>query len=118
MQSAYSDFRDVIKYYVPYNVFAENIGFIMSQKIYDTLPADLQELIVETFMEESVNSFATAEQGDADALQAMEDYGIEILPLTDEEFQAYRDHVIEVTRPKLSKNIGEDILQGLIEANT
>ena len=117
-QLNYSDFRDVIKYYVPYNVFAENIGFFMSQKIYDTLPADLQQLIVDTFMEESVNSFATAEQGDADALQAMEDYGIEILPLTDEEFQAYRDHVIEVTWPKLSKNIGEDILQGLIDANT
>lgn len=117
-QLNYSDFRDVIKYYVPYNVFAENIGFFMSQKIYDTLPEDLQQLIVDTFMEESVNSFATAEQGDKDALQAMEEYGIEILPLTDEELQAYREHVIEVTWPKLSDNIGEDILQGLIDANS
>lgn len=90
----------------------------MSQKIYDTLPEDLQQLIVDTFMEESVNSFATAEQGDKDALQAMEEYGIEILPLTDEELQAYREHVIEVTWPKLSDNIGEDILQGLIDANS
>ena len=34
-QLNYSDFRDVIKYYVPYNVFAENIGFFMIfSKIY------------------------------------------------------------------------------------
>ena len=116
-QLNYSDFRDVIKYYVPYNVFAENIGFFMSQEVYDTLPEDLQELIVTTFREESENSFKTAKQGDEDALKAMEEYGIEILPLSDEEFQAYRQHVIDVTWPKLGKNIGDDILQGLIEAN-
>ena len=116
-QLNYSDFRDVIKYYVPYNVFAENIGFFMSQEVYETLPEDLQELIVTTFREESENSFKTAKQGDEDALKAMEEYGIEILPLSDEEFQAYRQHVIDVTWPKLGKNIGDDILQGLIEAN-
>ena len=116
-QLNYSDFRDVIKYYVPYNVFAENIGFFMSQDVYETLPEDLQELIVTTFRGESENSFQTAKQGDEDALKAMEEYGIEILPLTDEEFQAYRQHVIDVTWPKLGKNIGDDILQGLIEAN-
>lgn len=117
-QLNYSDFRDVIKYYVPYNVFAENIGFFMSQDVYDTLPADLQQIIVDAFNEESLTSFQTAQQGDEDALAAMEEYGIEILPLTDAEFQAYRDYVIENTWPKLTKNIGEDILNGLIEANT
>lgn len=117
-QLNYSDFRDVVKYYVPYNVFAENIGFLMSQSVYDNLPEDLQKLITDTFMEESVKSFSTAEQGDADALQAMKDYGIEILELTDEELEAYRNHIIETTWPKLSKNIGEDILNDLIEANT
>ena len=117
-QLNYSDFRDVIKYYVPYNVFAENIGFFMSQDVYDTLPEDLQQLIVDTFEEESVNSFKTAKEGDEEALKAMEDYGIEILPLSDDELAAYRDHVIEVTWPKLGKNIGDDILEGLIEANS
>ena len=116
-QLNYSDFRDVIKYYVPYNVFAENIGFFMSMDVYNTLPEDLQQLIVETFKGESENSFVTAKQGDEDALKAMEEYGIEILPLTDEELQAYRQHVIDTTWPKLGKNIGDDILQGLIEAN-
>lgn len=117
-QLNYSDFRDVIKYYVPYNVFAENIGFLMSKDIYTSLPADLQTLVEETFAEESVKSFTTAKEGDEEAIQKMKDYGIEILPLTDAELAAYREHVMETTWPKLSKNIGQDILDELIAANT
>lgn len=117
-QLNYSDFRDVINYYVPYNVFVENIGFMMSQQVFDSLPSDLQTLIEESFMDEAVNSYATAKEGDEDALQKMKDYGITILDLTEEELAAYREHVIEVTWPKLSKNIGEDILNELIAANT
>lgn len=116
-QLNYSDFRDVVKYYVPYNVFVENIGYLMSQKVYNELPADLQSLISETFMAEAKHSYETAKEADEDAMQKMKDYGIEILELTDAELAAYRDHVIEVTWPKLGKNIGDDILQELIEAN-
>lgn len=116
-QLNYSDFRDVIKYYVPYNVFAENIGFLMAQDTYNKLPADLQKLIEDTFMGESSNSFVTAKEGDEKALQDMKDYGITILELTDEELSAYKQHVMEVTWPKLAKNIGEDTLNELIEAN-
>lgn len=117
-QLNYSDFRDVIKYYVPYNVFAENIGFLMSQDVYDGMPEDLQALIDETFMEESVNSFANAKTGDEEAVQKMADYGITILELTDDELAAYKATVIENTWPKLGANIGQDILDELIAANT
>ncbi len=117
-QLNYSDFRDVIKYYVPYNVFVENIGFLMSQNIFDSMPEDLQTLIEDTFMTEAVKSYAIAKEGDEAALQKMKDYGIQILELTPEELEAYKQHVINVTWPKLSKNIGEDILRELIEANT
>lgn len=117
-QLNYSDFRDVIKYYVPYNVFVENIGFLMSKKNFEDMPADLQKLIEDTFMAESVKSYATAKEGDEDALQKMKDYGIEILDLTPAELDAYKQHVIKVTWPKLSKNIGEDILKELIAASS
>lgn len=117
-QLNYSDFRDVIKYYVPYNVFAENIGFLMSQDVYNGMPEDLQALIDETFMEESVNSFSTAKSGDEEALQKMADYGITILELTDDELAAFKATVVENTWPKLGANIGEDILEELIAANT
>ena len=45
----------------------------------------------------------------------MEDYGIEIIYLADEEMQAYVDLVKEKTWPKLADNIGEDVMNKLIE---
>lgn len=117
-QLNYSDFRDVIKYYVPYNVFVENIGFLMSKDVFSGMPEDLQKLIEDTFMDEAVNSYKTAKEGDEEAIQKMKDYGITILELSDAELEAYKQKVIEVTWPKLSKNIGEDILNELIAANT
>ncbi len=116
-QLNYSDFRDVIKYYVPYNVFVENIGFLMSKDVFSGMPEDLQKLVEDAFMDEAVNSYKTAKEGDEEAIQKMRDYGITILELSDAELEAYKRQVIEVTWPKLSKNIGEDILNELISAN-
>lgn len=117
-QLNYSDFRDVVKYYVPYNMFVENIGFLMSQDVFDSMPEDLQTLIEETFMGEAVNSYQTAKEADEEAIQKMADYGITILELKDEEREAYKQQVIDVTWPKLADNIGEETLNELIAANS
>lgn len=110
-QLNYSDFKDIIKYYVPYNVFAENIGFFMSAKTAESLPAEYADIIRSVFAEASLESFETAE-----ALQGLKDYGVEIVELTDEEMAACVKKVQEVTWPKLYANIGEDVLKGLVEA--
>lgn len=115
-QLNYTDFKDVIKYYVPYNVFAENIGFFMSQEVYDTLPAEYQTMVEDAFMKEAINSYSVAEELDNEALKGMEEYGIEIINLTDEEMEAYVKLVKEKTWPKLADNIGEDVMNNLVEA--
>lgn len=115
-QLNYTDFRDVIKYYVPYNVFAENIGFFMSQDVFNEVPAEYQTMIEDAFMEEAIYSYQVSEELDADALAKMEEYGIEIIHLTDEEMAAYVEKVMETTWPKLGGNIGDDVLENLIEA--
>lgn len=115
-QLNYSDFKDVIKYYVAYNVFAENIGFFMSQKVYDELPAEYQTMIENAFMKEAIHSYSVAEELDKEAIKGMEDYGIKVINLTDEEMKAYVDKVKEETWPQLYANIGEDNMKKLIEA--
>jgi len=115
-QLNYTDFKDVIKYYVPYNVFAENIGFFMSQEVYDGVPAEYQTMIEDAFMKEAINSYSVAEELDKEALKGMEEYGIEIINLTDDEMEAYVKQVKEKTWPKLAKNIGEDAMNNLIKA--
>ncbi|MDD4753792.1 MAG: TRAP transporter substrate-binding protein DctP [Desulfitobacteriaceae bacterium] len=115
-QLNYTDFKDVIKHYIAYNVFAENIGFFMSQKVFDTLPAEYQTMIEDAFMKEAIYSYSVAEELDKEAIKGMEDYGIEIIYLTDEEMAAYVEQVKEKTWPKLTKNIGEDVMNNLVEA--
>ena len=115
-QLNYTDFKDVIKYYVAYNVFAENIGFFMSQEVYDTVPAEYQTMIEDAFMKEAINSYAVAEELDKEAIKGMEDYGIKIVYLTDEEMAAYVKQVKEKTWPKLAGNIGEDVMNNLVKA--
>jgi TRAP-type C4-dicarboxylate transport system substrate-binding protein len=114
-QLNYSDFRDVIKYYIAYNVFVENIGFFMSKKVFDSLPAEYQSMIEDAFMKEAIYSHTVAEELDNEAIKGMEEYGIEIIYLTDGEMQAYVDLVKEKTWPKLADNIGEDVMKKLIE---
>ena len=115
-QLNYSDFKDIIKYYVAYNCFAENIGFFMSQKVADEMPAEYVTAIEDAFRAASEESFTTAEELDAEALKGLEDYGVEIINLTDEEMAACVSQIQEVTWPKLYDNIGEDTLKGLVNA--
>ncbi|MGI5857542.1 MAG: TRAP transporter substrate-binding protein DctP [Candidatus Merdivicinus sp.] len=115
-QLNYTDFKDVIKYYVDYNVFAENIGFFMSLDVFNSLPAEYQTMIQDAFMKEAINSYAVAEQLDNEALSKMEEYGIEIVRLTDEQRAAYAKSIQEKTWPRLYKNIGEETLKKLVEA--
>ena len=99
-----------------YNVFAENIGFFMSAKTAEALPAEYADIIRSVFAEASLESFETAEELDKEALQGLKDYGVEIIELTDEEMAACVKKVQEETWPKLYANIGEDVLKGLVEA--
>ncbi len=115
-QLNYTDFKDVIKYYIPYNVFAENIGFFMSQKVYDSLPTEYQTMIEKAFMKEAIHSYSVAEELDKEALKGMEEYGIKIIQLEEEEMEAYVQQIKNTTWSKLAVNIGEDVMTKLIEA--
>lgn len=114
-QLNYTDFKDVINYYVAYNMFAENIGFFMSKDIFEGLPEEYQTMIEDAFMKEAVNSYETAQQLDQEALDGLKDYGIEIITLTNDEMNAYITSIQEKTWPKLYKNIGEDTMNKLID---
>lgn len=115
-QLNYSDFKDVIKYYVAYNCFAENIGFFMSQSVADKMPAEYVKAIEEAFTAASAESFETAKTLDEEALKGLEEYGVEIINLTDAEMAACVEKIQKETWPKLYKNIGEDTLKELVAA--
>lgn len=115
-QLAYTDFRDVITHYVTYNVFVENIGFFISKKSFEKLPAEHKLVVEDAFMKEAFNSYKVAGALDSEALKNLEEYGVKVVNLTDDEMKAYVSKVKEKTWPRLSKNIGEETLKALIDA--
>lgn len=114
-QLNWTDFKDVIKYYVPYNVFMENGGLFMSDAAWKKLSEDQQAVITECAAQLVADSFAQAEANDEDCLKKLEEYGVKILPLTDEELNAFKEKVRKDVWPTLYDKFGEDRLNKIME---
>ena len=78
----------------------------MSKKVFDSLPAEYQSMIEDAFMKEAIYSYTVAEELDNEAIKGMEDYGIEIIYLADEEMQAYVDLVKRKPGPSFKTTLG------------
>lgn len=115
-QLAYTDFRDVIKHYVCYNIFAENIGYFTSAKTFDKLTDEQKKIVTEAFAKEAENSYKVAEELDKKAIEDLKKYGVKVETISDQEMKAYVDKVRTTTWPKLKKNIGEDTLKNLTDS--
>ena len=110
----YTMFRDVINYFVSYNVFVESTAFLMSQSVFNRLSEGDQRIIQDAFMDASLYSFEVAEEINRQAKEDMRAYGIEVIELTDEQMQAYVDLVREVTWPRFVDLIGQEIVDGIL----
>jgi TRAP-type C4-dicarboxylate transport system substrate-binding protein len=114
-QLNYSGFRDVVKYFIPYNFAPENCSFLISKQVDDKLPEDLRTMISEVFTAESQNSFMESQSLDEKAIGDMEDIGIKIMPLTADDRTVLAEHVRESIWPLMEKSIGKDVLDKLLE---
>ncbi len=109
--SCYDSFRDVTKYWAPYHCTIENLDYMINADTWNSLPEDLQVILQDAIDE------VTAQQIDElDGLEAeyqkklVEENGIQILPFTDEELQAYAQVVRDNTWPKIADTVGQDLI--------
>lgn len=109
----YQSFRDVIKYYLPYNSMIENTSYIMNNKLFESLSAEDQKIIADVFLEESLNSIETCKAEDEMYMTKMKEAGIEVIEFSPEELAANSAHVRSVTWPKLEERFGKEIMDGL-----
>lgn len=109
----YQQFRDVIKYFLVCNNFFENASWLASAKFFDSLSAEDQALIEKTANELSLASFDASQEGDLEGLKLLEEAGVEVIRLTDEELAAWATHARTVTWPKLKDGLSAEIIEGL-----
>lgn len=108
--SAQSTFGDLIKYWVPQNIFIDPLDYIISEKTWNELPEDLQQIIQEAVTAETNRQFDNMDDLDQQYMDKMTEQGTEILELTDEEFNAYVDHVREVAWGEMAELVGQDLI--------
>ena len=106
----YDSFRDAIKYFVDCNCINECISIHMNQELFDSLPAEYQDIVVKAFNDAQVRV------KEAQALVDMEDYGITVIVPTDEELTALRDRVRAEVWPKMIDSVGQDVIDAACEA--
>ncbi|MDK2986558.1 MAG: TRAP-type transport system periplasmic protein [Clostridia bacterium] len=109
-------FRDVIDYYLQYNNSFESTSFVMNKKLFESLSPEDQKIIQEAIAAESENSFDLAKADDEKYRKMLREEGIEVIEFTDEELKAMAEHAREVTWPKLTKRLTEELVQGLKES--
>ena len=108
--SAESSFAELIKYWVPMKIFIDPLDYMISTATWEKLPQDLRDIIQEAVTNETTQQFENMEKLDQEALDRLVEGGTEILPLTDEELQAYADLCRDKAWAKMAELVGQDTI--------
>lgn len=104
----YVGFRDVIKYLYVVNQQMENNSGIINKEKFQSLPEEYQTILMDAFLKEAAASFDRAQATDEKNFQLLDEYGIEIVELSQEEINAIADKVRTETWDKDFELYGEE----------
>lgn len=93
------------------------LGYVLvvNNEFFESLPADLQQAVTDAADEASVYNRQIADQVNQDAKQAILDAGgTEIVTLSDEERQAFKDAVVPSVWEEYADLVGRDIIDELL----
>ena len=111
----YQSFRDVISYYVDYRVCNDIYSLIMNQGSFDRLPDEYQQIVTDVIAEVLDEGVAMIGEQEAESLQALADYGVEVIIPTDEQRASMKDYFVQNVWPTFSEYYGEDFVNQMIE---
>ena len=114
-EATYTTFKEAISNYVPYNAFVENYAYYASKKTWEKKLNDEQrKVIVEVFAKAAAGFVDWSRENDAANLKKLEQFGVNILPISDAERSAIAQEIRAKTWPKLEDRLGKDVLQKVI----
>lgn len=108
--ATYQQLRDVTKYYTTINWMFEVFSVMINKKLFDSLTPDLQ-IAVKTSMSEALAKYnAIAQEQEGMYLQKLEDYGIKVTRLSQEQLKPWIKHGRSVW-PAMAEECGADIVE-------
>lgn len=109
-ESIYTNFRDVIKYFIRYKSIAENNEILINKDKWESLSKEYQDILYAACMEECEKSFESAEEIDTQYCQKLEEAGIQVINLTDEEMAAVTKSVREHAWPSMESSLTKEVI--------
>lgn len=110
-QINYLSFRDVIKFYVPYNCLFDQTAYIVGKKVWDQISEADQKVILKAVNEQADKSFADSKAEDVEFQQKLADFGVKIIPIPDKEMAEIAETIRNTTWAKLEKTYGKETLE-------
>ena len=107
---------EVQKYMVMDKHMASIVTFIMSDKFYDTLPAELQQVVLDTVATITPESQKVIKTLNANGISKLEELGMSIYIPTDSELQAWHDKVSAPCVEYIRGELGNEIVDSLLSA--
>lgn len=113
--SNYTNYKDVLTHYYQYNNFFEVQSLIINQDLWDDMSSEDQEILQTAGVELTNDSFKNAEKFDEEFRGKLEEYGIEITLLEDEELEHLAKETREKLWPQFRESLTDEIIDGLLE---
>lgn len=110
----YKNFRDVIKYYLPINDHLEIHFFYMNLDLWNSLSEEDQQIILDLAIELEEKRFVIAEEQEKASVQKLIEYGIKVIPFTDEELARFEKKVKENVWPEIKEDIGQELIDQIL----
>lgn len=107
----YSSYRDVAKYYLPYNDHFEVWYLYINLDLWNEMSPDQQKALQDAANKLEDDRWAAAPTETESYEQKLVDYGIEMIDFTDEELQAFYNKCQETVWPELTELYGEDAVK-------
>jgi TRAP-type C4-dicarboxylate transport system substrate-binding protein len=109
----YIAFKDLLNYYIPYNTTVDSTAYIMSMDKWNELTPEEKEIFQAAFTHAAAASRENARNEDAGYIEKMEEGGIEIIRLTDEDTRLIARKVKEKVWPDLTRMLGQEVMDKL-----
>ena len=104
----YSSYRDVAKYYLPYNDHFEVWYLYINMDKWNSMTSKQQEALQTAATEMEDARWKVAPTQTDEYVQKLKDYGVTVIDFSDDEIKAFNDKCQETVWPQLTEYYGQD----------
>ncbi len=112
----YHVFRDVIRYYIPYNALFDQTAFLINKNLWESFSENDRRVIMDAVNREADQSFIDSATEDEMYMDMMRERGIEIIEVSDSDRAALAAHIRATTWPRFEAKFGSETLNKVLES--